>query len=341
MTEISIAFQTDKTPSDYIALAQLVDQYAFDRVSVYCDLPYQPSFAPLLLMAPHLKRARLGTAAIPPSRMPPIDIATQAHLLAQLASGGIYIGVARGAWLEAHGIRELTPPLLAIRESVAVIRYFLEGQTGGYAGQLFQIAAHVTSPFPPLPRIPIMIGTWGQALGAIAGEIADEVKIGGSANPDMLPVMQGYIAAGERKAGRAAGTVSICIGAVTVVDEDREQARHIARRAVALYLPVVAPLDPTVTVEPELVQRLQLLADQQDFDSAAHLISDTLLEKFAFAGNPADIIQQTEALFAAGAGRVEFGTPHGLDAATGIRLLGEKVLPHLSYSSRSSHNGST
>ena len=40
-------------------------------------------------------------------------------------------------------------------------------------------------------------------------------------------------------------------------------------------------------------------------------------------------IRQAEALFAAGARRVEFGTPHGLDPEEGIRLLGERVLPAL------------
>ena len=35
------------------------------------------------------------------------------------------------------------------------------------------------------------------------------------------------------------------------------------------------------------------------------------------------------ALLAAGAGRVEFGTPHGLTAAEGLRLLGEQVLPKI------------
>jgi 5,10-methylenetetrahydromethanopterin reductase len=54
-----------------------------------------------------------------------------------------------------------------------------------------------------------------------------------------------------------------------------------------------------------------------------------MLEKFAFAGSPADLIRQAETLFAAGAARVEFGTPHGLPPEHGIRLLGEKVLPAL------------
>jgi 5,10-methylenetetrahydromethanopterin reductase len=33
-------------------------------------------------------------------------------------------------------------------------------------------------------------------------------------------------------------------------------------------------------------------------------------------------------LIEAGANRVEFGTPHGLNSPDGIRLLGEKVLPY-------------
>jgi 5,10-methylenetetrahydromethanopterin reductase len=32
-------------------------------------------------------------------------------------------------------------------------------------------------------------------------------------------------------------------------------------------------------------------------------------------------------LIDAGARRVEFGSPHGLDAEEGVRLLGERVLP--------------
>jgi 5,10-methylenetetrahydromethanopterin reductase len=52
-----------------------------------------------------------------------------------------------------------------------------------------------------------------------------------------------------------------------------------------------------------------------------------MLAAFALAGTPEDIIEQTEALFAAGASRVEFGTPHGLSDDEGLRLLGERVLP--------------
>jgi 5,10-methylenetetrahydromethanopterin reductase len=329
--EISIAFQTDKSAAQYVALAKFVNQYHFDAVTVYCDAPFHPSYGPLMLMAPQLTRARIGPAAVPPSRMHPLDIAAQTALLADVAPGGVYVGFARGAWLDDHGIPETQPPIQAIREAVDVVRYLLSGKDGGYNGKVYQLAEHVKAPYPlPENPVPVLIGTWGKKLCAVAGEIADEVKIGGSANPDVIPVIQGYIAKGEQKANRKRGTVRVVIGAVSVIDEDREQARQAARRAVALYMPVVAKLDPTVQVDPELAERIRQHVNKDEYDAAGRLISDELLDRFAFSGNAADIIQQTECLFDAGAGRVEFGTPHGLsNPETGIRLLGEKVIPAL------------
>jgi 5,10-methylenetetrahydromethanopterin reductase len=337
--ELSIAFQTDKTPQQYIALAQLVNQYDFDAVSVYCDAPYHPSYGPLLLMAPHIRRARLGPAAVSPFRIHPIDIAAETALLSQIATGGVYLGIARGAWLADHGITEPEHPIQAIRETIAIVRYMLSGASGGYQGRVFKLAAHVKTPYPLLDQpFMVMIGSWGAKLGALAGEIADEVKVGGSSNPDIVPQIQQFISEGERRAGRATGSVGIALGAVTVVDEDREQARMAARRAVALYLPVVVPLDPTVQVEPELVEQLQNYVHRQENDAAARLISDDLLDRFAFSGNVADIVRQCEGLFEAGATRIEFGTPHGLIAEHGIRLLGEQVAPILRGLSLSLHS---
>lgn len=331
--EVSIAFQTDKTPAHYISLAKQVDQYDFDAVSVYCDVPFHPSFTPLALMAPHIKRARIGAAAVSPARIHPIDMAAEVALLSGIAAGGVYLGIARGAWLADHGITESNTPIQAIREAVEIVRYMLSGASGGYKGKVYQLAPHIRAPYPlPETPIPILIGSWGAKLSALAGELADEVKVGGSANPDIVPVIQSYIADGERKAGRESGTVRVCLGAVTVVDEDRDAARTLARRKVALYLPVVVPLDPTVQVEPELMARVEAHVNAGDEDAAARLISDDLLERFAFAGNPDDLIRQAETIFAAGAGRIEFGTPHGTPSKKGIDLLGKMVVPALKKS---------
>ncbi|MGJ3238217.1 MAG: LLM class flavin-dependent oxidoreductase [Anaerolineae bacterium] len=329
--EISIAFQTDKRARDYIELAQLVNPYAFDAVSVYCDAPFHPSYGPLILMAPHLTNSRIGVAAVSPSRMHPIDIAADAALLADIATAGTYLGIARGAWLADHGIDERKPALTAIRETVEIVQALLAGESGGYQGKVFQIADHVQASYPlPEQPIPILIGSWGRKLCGIAGEIADEVKIGGSTNPDVVPIIAEYIAAGEVLAERAHGSVGVVVGAVCVADADRQAARAEARRQVALYLPVVAGLDPSIEIDPTFTEQLGAYVNQGDWERASGMISDELLDKFAFSGNADDLIRQANALFEAGTKRVEFGTPHGLHHANeGLRLLGEQVLPEL------------
>ncbi len=329
--EISIAFQTDKSPAEYAALASLADEQGFDVITVYNDAPFHPAYAALLLMAPHVKRARIGPATVQASRVAPIDIAAQAVLLDALAPGRTYIGLSRGAWLEAHGIQPEAKPITAIKEAVRVIRYLLYGETGGVTGEFYSLASHVRAPYalPSNPEIPLLIGTWGPQLAALAGEIANEVKVGGSANPDFVPVMRDYIAVGEQRAGRAAGTVGVVVGAVCVVDEDGQQARALARREVALYLPVVAKLDTTLDIDPECIARIRAGVENHDLDTAAAQISDELLDRFAFSGTPQQIAAQCEALFAVGASRVELGTPHGLASEHGIQLLGEQVLPML------------
>ncbi len=328
--EISIAFQTDKTPQRYIDLARLVNRYDFDAVSVYGDPPYQPSFGPLLIMAPHIHHARLGPAGVSPSRMHPIDMAANTALLALTAPGGAYLGMVRGAWLAEHGITEVAQPIAAIRESAAIVKRLLRGEEGGYQGSIYQIAPHVRAPYPlPQEDIPILIGSWGPKLCAVAGEVADELKVGGSANPDLVPIIRERIMAGERVASRPEGTVGIVMGAVSVVDEDRDTARALARREVALYLPVVAGLDPTLTIDPALLDRIDLNVKSGEFDSAAAMIPDDLLDRLTLSGNPNDVIAQCEALFEAGTARIEFGTPHGMPPEKGIRLIGEKVLPAL------------
>lgn len=165
-----------------------------------------------------------------------------------------------------------------------------------------------------------MIGTWGERVAGLAGTVAREVKIGGTANPALVPVMRGRI-------GNDA--VAIVVGAVTVVDADGAAARRHARAEAALYFPVIAELDPTLGAEPELVQRVQRLVDVGDRRAAGELIPDELLDRLAFSGTPEQVAVQAQALYEAGARRVEFGTPHGLTNRHGVELLASRVLPAL------------
>jgi 5,10-methylenetetrahydromethanopterin reductase len=262
---------------------------------VFHDLLFQPAIFPLLTIAAATERVRLGPAALNPSTLHPVELAGHAAAL-DLASGGrAYLGLVAGAWLDRLGLDERAP-VERMREAVEIVRRLLAGDRSGFEGKRYTLAPGAGLEYEPARRrIPLMIGTWKPRMAALAGELADELKIGGSANPEMVQLMRTWIGNDD---------VGIVVGAVTVVDEDGDAARERARREVAMYLDVVGGLDPTIAGPPPL-------------------------EKFTLAGTPEEVAAQARALFEAGVKRVEFGTPQGLTTARGVELLCDRVLPLL------------
>lgn len=264
-------------------------------ISVYHDLLFQPAIFPLLVIAGATKRVRLGPAALNPSTLHPVELAGQAAALDLASAGRAYLGLVAGAWLDRLGL-DGRAPVARMREAVDIVRRLFAGDRSGFAGSHFSLAPGAGFEYEPVRRrIPLMIGTWKPRMAALAGEVADELKIGGCANPQMAKLMRSWIGNED---------VGIVVGAVTVVDEDGDAARERARREVARYLEVVGNLDPTIEGPPPL-------------------------EKFAIAGTPEEVAAHALRLYEAGVQRVEFGTPQGLTTERGVELLCDRVLPLL------------
>jgi 5,10-methylenetetrahydromethanopterin reductase len=268
-------------------------------ISVFHDLLYQPALAPLLLMARVTERVRLGPAALNPFTLHPYEIAGQVAMLDRVSEGRAYLGLAKGAWLDKLGIEE-RQPLQGLREAVEIVQKLLAGDTSGVAGERFTLAPGTALAYErERSAVPLLIGTWGRRTAAWAGTVADELKLGGSANPELVPLVRGWAAPSDLR---------VVVGCVTVVDEDGAWARARARAAVAPYLEVVARLDPTLDLRPG---------------------DEPPLDRFAIAGTPQEVAARVSALWEAGADRVELGTPQGRSTRDGVRLICERVLPLL------------
>lgn len=317
---VSVALQTDKTFEQYAALSVAAEQSGFDGVSVFADLGFQSPAPALTVIAEHTTEVRIGVACHSPAWTHPVDIAAQTAASALFSGGRTYCGLARGAWLEGLGVAPGNG-LRRLAESVTVVRALLAGDDRGVAGSEVPLPRGFRLQCP-LPETvpPLLIGTWGRRTAALAGDLGvEEVKIGGSANPAMVALMRSWLP----------DEVGLVVGAVTVCDVDGAAARDLARREVALYLDVVAGLDPTLEVAPAVREGLRERLAAGDTAGAAALVEDDLLDAFCFSGTPEMIAAQAEECFAAGADRVEFGTPHGLDPLVGIALLGDDVLPRV------------
>jgi 5,10-methylenetetrahydromethanopterin reductase len=327
--QLTIAFQTDKALSAYGPLAARAEAYGFDGVSVYNDLWYQPAWLPLLEIARHTRRVRIGPAAVNPFTAHPIEIAGNLALLDAASHGRAYCGFARGAWLDSIG---LTPqkPVAALREALACVRHLLRQNKAPLTGDHFPLQGGDSLRWQAIRAdIPFLLGSWGRQTIRACLPFVSEIKLGGTANPGAVRWLKSFLL--EQKTNLSDGDhmddIGIVCGAVMVVDQDGRAARELARREVALYLPIVAALDPTMTIEPDRLAGIREAMKSYDVDRAITYISDELLQTFAFAGTPDEIIEQSLNLFAAGADRIEWGTPHGLSSESGLALLGEIVLP--------------
>jgi len=297
-----LGLQGDKRPGDYAALARRAEADGFDVVSVFNDLFFQPALPPLLEIATATERVRIGPACLNPFTVHPVEVAGQVAALDAVSEGRAYLGLAAGAWLDRLGL-ENRRSLTAISETWEIVRRLLAGDDSGFDGELFRLAAGNTLAYEPVRRsVSLLVGTWSPRLTAFAAAHAAELKIGGSSNPALVRLVRKWLAGSSTR---------LVVGAVTVVDDDDARARAAARAEVALYLPVVGAFDPTTDVP------------------AGGEIPDDVLDRFAFAGEPARIVAQVEALFEAGVDRIEFGTPHGINERHGVELLGTQVLPKL------------
>lgn len=318
--ELGLGLQTDKRPGEYAALAQIAERGGFDVVTTFNDLWYQPALPALLEVAAATERVRVGPSCLNPFTVHPVELAGQTAVLDVASGGRAFLGLAAGAWLDALGI-EQRRPATTVAEAWEIVSRLLARDRSGFEGEVFRLEPGASLAYAPVRRrVPLLVGTWSPRLTAFAAERADELKLGGTANRGMVRLARQRLGPTD---------VGIVAGAVTVVDHDGARAREHARRRVAMYLDVVAALDETAAVDPEVLSALAERVAARDEEGAARLVSDEMLDLFAFAGTPAAIAGQAQALFEAGARRVEFGSPHGLDERAGVELLSREVVPML------------
>lgn len=282
------------------ASAEAAAPYAFDSFSVYGDLGDLPPYGVLHASADVLRDTRIrhiGPLGVLVGLQHPEIIATHAMALEEQLPGQSSLGLVRGAFLETIG--ERPAPLHRLSETIRYIR---------------QRFGHAQVP-------PLYVGGFGPNILALAGHLAvDGVKLGGSANPALA----------ERAATLINNpAVEIVLGAVSVIDPDRQTARTVARAEVAKYLAVVGALDPTLDGD-ERESLQQFLERFQAADPrAGEAISDALLDRFALAGTADDALEALE-MMTGKAARFEFGTPQGLgERADAITYIGEAIVKEL------------
>ena len=229
-----------------MSLATLVEQLGFHTLSIYDDLFFKPAWPILSIVAANTSTIRVGPAVVNPYLIHPAITAGNIALLDEISGGRAYLGIGKGAFLDFVGV-ETPTPITAVRETIDIVQRLLDGSMKGYKGDFFNIDESASFRWKPVkPKVPIVIGTWGQRMAELAGKVADEVKASPLWDAGYATQLLTYIHKGAVGAGRDINDVSLCLGVLTSVSEDAAEAREYARRALAIYLPHLSPMTEAV-----------------------------------------------------------------------------------------------
>jgi 5,10-methylenetetrahydromethanopterin reductase len=330
MIQFSFGISGGKSIGEYIRLAKLAEEHNFHTLSIFDDLMFKPAWPILYVVAQHTTRIRVGPSVSNPYLIHPAILAEYAAMLDEISQGRAYMGIGRGAFLDLVNV-ESTRAITAVREAIELMRHLWRRQATPYQGKVFQATDHARLHWEPeRPSIPVMVGTWGPKMCHMAGKLADEVKAGSMWSDTYGNYMWEHIAAGAQEAGRNPGEVGLVFGPLTSISANANEAKAVARRTLAFYLPYLAPMPEYLGIEAELVQRVQKLTTQGDYAAASALVPQHALDHFALYGTPNQVITEIERMLATTpVTRIEFGMPHGPEGSeAAIHLLGKHVLPH-------------
>jgi alkanesulfonate monooxygenase SsuD/methylene tetrahydromethanopterin reductase-like flavin-dependent oxidoreductase (luciferase family) len=216
---------------------------------------------PLLLLAcaaTHTQRIQLGTAVLVLTLRHAAVVARQISTLHHLASGRLALGVSLGG--RPNEYQSLGVPMArrvtVFRDSLAVLRQLLTGQTVAYQGQYLQLEDATVR---PAAAPPIYIGGRVEAALRRAGELGDGWIMGPFGPVQDFPPAWRIV----REAARAVGKDPAALVAgrllYVAVDDDRERARQVLRRFLHGYYGAMFDVDQHAIFGPpqEVTARLR------------------------------------------------------------------------------------
>lgn len=222
--------------------------------------------------------------------------------LDDLAPSRIICGI--GAWwdpLAANVGIERRKPLLAMRETVEVLRRLLNMERVTFHGEFHQvngIELDVVHGRTEAREVPIMIGATGPKMMELTGEIADGAVLNYCVPPEYnLPAMD-QLTAGAKRVGRSLDDIDRPQLVVASVDHDRQLALDRTRELLTQYLAQQPHIAKASGVDQQVVDEIQSIlgwpATHEQIQQAKHLVTDELVTRITASGTPQEALAKVK-----------------------------------------------
>lgn len=255
------------------------------------------------------------------------SIAVQASAwssLAELTGGRVAIGMGLGdSSLETLGRRPAR--MSDLEHAIMIIRRLILGETADLDGTPVRLThAYGTA-------IPVYVAASGPRMIDLAGRLADGAILLVGTDPALIRPAVDRLRRARGMSERSASPIDVVIWAPFSVDRDGARAREHVRAHVARAVLHPMPFQ----FAPEDRAAIDVIRRHYDYYShlaqgapQAAVVPDRLVEKFAIAGTPEEVLEQVRRLQDVEINQIGL-VPHGPDRLSQARVFAEAVMARL------------
>ncbi|HOU43157.1 MAG TPA: LLM class flavin-dependent oxidoreductase [Anaerolineaceae bacterium] len=276
---------------DYVRYAE---QKGFDAVWQAESRLVRDAIVPMAAYAAVTEKIRVGSGVINNWTRNIGLLAATFLTLDDLAPDRIICGI--GAWWDPLaknvGI-DRRKPLLAMRETVIILRRLLNMERVTYHGEFVHvdgIELDVVHGRKEPRNVPIYIGATGDLMMELTGEIADGAVMNYCVPPEYNEKALELLSKGATKAGRRLDDIDRPQLIVCSVDLDHDKAIDTTRELLTQYLAQQPHIAKASGVSMDVVGEIQSIlgwpATHEQIQKAKHLVPEDLILRITASGTP-------------------------------------------------------
>jgi 5,10-methylenetetrahydromethanopterin reductase len=276
---------------DYV---QYAEEKGFEAVWQAESRLVRDAIVPMAAYAAVTERIKVGSGVINNWTRNIGLLAATFLTLDDLAPDRIICGI--GAWWDPLaknvGI-ERHKPLLAMRETVEVLRRLLNLERVTFQGEFHQVEGielDVVHGRREPRNVPIMIGATGPKMMELTGEIADGAVLNYCVPPVYNHGALESLEVGAKRGGRMLDDIDRPQLVVCSVDHDEERALDTSRELLTQYLAQQPHIAKASGVSDDIVAEIQAIlgwpATHEQIQKAKHLVPDELVTRITASGTP-------------------------------------------------------
>jgi len=279
---------------DGLEVARYAESRGFEAVWQAESRLVRDAIVPMAAYAAVTERLKVGSGVINNWTRNIGLLAATFLTLDDLAPGRIICGI--GAWWDplARNVGiERRKPLLAMRETVEVLRRLLKMERVTFHGEFHHvdgIELDVVHGRREPRNVPILVGATGDQMIELSGEIADGILLNYCVPPEYNDRALELLEKGARKAGRSAADLDRPQLVVCSVAHSHEEAMESTRELLTQYLAQQPHIAKASGVSEEVVGKIRSIlgwpATHEQIRQAKHLVPDELIERITASGTP-------------------------------------------------------